>query len=157
MLFSLIVLRAPRTNLFTALIDIDDTTLDLIVELFGFHAYWSMFTDGPDKRFWDIRISAVSNKEKYAWYICRDKTIGNFTVYSHNSRISLADVYEDCESYFNNFYFKQVKDFLQNRNEELLKFRIQQITHSTFASDKKISERKNFNVEDTFFRWKAQK
>jgi hypothetical protein len=153
MLFGLIIVRSPRTNILTAFVDVEETFIGLLVDLFGFHVCWTMFTSGPDKNFWDIKITALTDKKKHIWFICRDKKIGNFVVHSHNSRISLADVYEECAEYFNKFYFKQVQEYLDEKGEKLLKFSIQQTTHNAFVSNKKIQERKQYNVEDTFFRW----
>jgi len=107
---------------------------------------WELFI-GMGPMYYDIKITALSNKKTYIWYLRNTKKIGDIIINSGASRLTLCFYYKQYFSFFLNDYFlKNITQYLNNKSEELLFFKIEEVWYNSYSCDE-INARSNLIFE----------
>jgi hypothetical protein len=108
----------------------------------------------------DVKITAVSNKNEYIWYMLRDEKIGFFRIYGEDSRsIFTASYVKNKQKMMNNFFMDKVilskiKDHLAERNEKLLSLKLEVVFYNSFVQDDKLRDPQNQIKQNLLFEYK---
>lgn len=93
-----------------------------------------------DLYFYDIEISAETEKEKYIWYISENKNIGYFKVYGKASKALIMTNYKNENYFLNKIIFLNVEQYLQDKNETIKQFTIKKKFFNSLPISNEIYE-----------------
>lgn len=103
---------------------------------------WDLFI-GMGPMYYDIKITALSNKKTYTWYLRDTKNIGDTVINSGASRLTICFYYKQYFSFFlNNYFLENITKYLKNKSEELIYFKIEEIWYDSYSSNE-INNRSN--------------
>lgn len=105
----------------------------------------------------DIRIIAISKNKTFIWYLRNGKKIGNINIKSDCSKATLCYGWDHSfELFLNEYFFKDMKDFLHKQSDELLFFKIEKVSYHTMTLKEIDSKDDLPNLSRTIFEWKKQ-
>jgi hypothetical protein len=135
-------------------------------KLLGFLNWWGKprFFLKKDDYFYDLKITANTNKKRYVWFLSQSEQIGYFKINNKDLKANITinykrykDMYDKNENKFflDEVIFQEVKKYVEDKKEILDTFTIEIATFNIFVErDQDLRSINNQICKKTLFTYK---
>jgi hypothetical protein len=117
LLFILICMRGSVETPVYTLLKLRNTKFDKFLSKIRFFVPWGLFC-GMNDEFFDIKITAASDKSLDIWFLRKDKKIGNYVFYTDLTSLTLTFYYKSkFKNFLNKFVHDEIISFYHKKNE----------------------------------------
>jgi len=152
MFFMLVFMRGSVENPIYSILKLGNTKLDKIVTELRFYIPWILFMS-MNNQFMDIKITSISNKSTYTWYLRKDKRVGNYKFNNDLTSLTLTFYYLWFQNFLNNFIELEIQKFYKNKDEICNFIKIEKHWFNSF-NEESLSIRNNPIRIEQISEWK---